>query len=57
MTALQRAAVAAFLARREHGDPSPEYERALEEMERQQPRKWCPDCGKTRHRGPCEATP
>jgi hypothetical protein len=37
MTDFQRATVAAFLARREHGEYSPEYRLALEEMERQRP--------------------
>ena len=71
MTPFERATVAAFLARREHGAWSQEYRSALEDMERHRhapplaPRtpQRCNWCGKVNghaagcHRGPDKATP
>jgi hypothetical protein len=44
------ACVAAWHARRQHGEGSREYARALVEMEKLRPRmKYCPDCGRPAH--------
>jgi hypothetical protein len=53
LTDFERAMVAAFLARKEHGEWSPQYQLALLEMEAQRPESLraranrCAWCGKT----------